>query len=216
MGTPTITFPKLLDKLQRSYGSPAPPHLSDPLELVIWENIAYLANDERRAEAFTSLKRNIGTRPSRFSLPSAARSLRSPRPAYFPDLSSEKLLTIARIAYEEFGSDLRSVLKKPLPQAKKALKKFPGIGRSGCREDTLVYPLLSVDGTRFERVASVVPSGFCQGAIQLFHNVSRGSGRDSPATPQGLRFPDPSPPVASPARSENMQTVDAALCRMSS
>ena len=34
----------------------------------------------------------------------------------FPDVSAEKLLSIAKIAYEEFDSDLRSVLKKPLPK----------------------------------------------------------------------------------------------------
>jgi hypothetical protein len=44
------------------------------------------------------------------------------------DVSAEKLLAIAKIAFQEFDSDLRSVLKKPLPQAKKALKRFPSIG----------------------------------------------------------------------------------------
>ena len=62
-GKPTITFSKLVDKLQQHYGAPAPPPSTDPLELIIWENIAYLANDKRRAEAFAILKRTIGTRP---------------------------------------------------------------------------------------------------------------------------------------------------------
>jgi hypothetical protein len=65
----TVTFSKLIDKRQQHYGSPAPPLSTDPLELVIWENIAYLANDKRRAEAFATLKQTIGTRPNRFSLP---------------------------------------------------------------------------------------------------------------------------------------------------
>jgi hypothetical protein len=34
-----------------------------------------------------------------------------------PDVSAEKLLTIAKITYEEFDSDLSVALKKPLPQA---------------------------------------------------------------------------------------------------
>jgi hypothetical protein len=62
-GKPTITFSKLVDKLQQHYGAPAPPPSTDPLELIIWENIAYLANDERRAAAFDTLIRSIGTRP---------------------------------------------------------------------------------------------------------------------------------------------------------
>lgn len=53
-GKPTITFSKVVDKLQQHYGAPAPP-LTDPLDLIIWENIAYLASDKRRAEAFDTL-----------------------------------------------------------------------------------------------------------------------------------------------------------------
>ena len=59
---------KLVDKLQQHYGAPAPPPSTDPLELIIWENIAYLANDKRRAEAFDTLKRTIGTRPEQIQM----------------------------------------------------------------------------------------------------------------------------------------------------
>jgi hypothetical protein len=45
-GKPTITFSKLVDKLQQHYGAPVPPPSTDPLELIIWENIAYLATPE--------------------------------------------------------------------------------------------------------------------------------------------------------------------------
>jgi hypothetical protein len=62
-GKPTITFSMLVDTLQQHYGAPAPPPSTDPLELLIWENIAYLASDKRRAEAFSTLKQTIGTRP---------------------------------------------------------------------------------------------------------------------------------------------------------
>ena len=41
MKAATIAFSKLVDKLQQHYGAPAPPPSTDPLELVIWENIAY-------------------------------------------------------------------------------------------------------------------------------------------------------------------------------
>jgi hypothetical protein len=61
----TVTFSKLFDALQQHYGCPAPPPSTDPLEIVIWENIAYLASDKRRAQAFATLQQTIGTRPSR-------------------------------------------------------------------------------------------------------------------------------------------------------
>jgi endonuclease III len=118
-GKPTITFSKLVDKLQHHYGPPPPPPSTDPLELIIWENIAYLTSDERRAEAFATLKRSIGTRPEQILAAKHAALTAIGKAGILPDVSAEKLLTIAKIAYEEFDSDLRSVLKKPLPQAKK-------------------------------------------------------------------------------------------------
>jgi endonuclease-3 len=126
-----MTFSKLVNTLQRHYGAPIPPPSTDPLELIIWENIAYLASDERRAAAFAALKRDIGTRPEQILAAKHAALAAIGKAGILPDVSAEKLLAIAKIAYEESDSDLPSVLKKPLPQAKKALKRFPSIGDPG-------------------------------------------------------------------------------------
>jgi hypothetical protein len=134
MGKPTITFSKLVDKLQRHYGCPAPPPSTDPLELIIWENIAYLASDKRRAEALASLQQTIGTHPKEILAAQHSALAAIGKAGKLPDISAEKLLTIAKIAYEEFDSDLRAAIKKPLPQAKKALKRFPGIGDPGAEK----------------------------------------------------------------------------------
>jgi endonuclease III len=115
----TVTFSKLVDKLQQHYGFPAPPPSTDPLELVIWENIAYLASDKRRAEAFATLKQTIGTRPEQILAAQHSTLAAIGKAGILPDVSAEKLLTIAKIAYEEFDSDLWTALKKPLPQAKR-------------------------------------------------------------------------------------------------
>jgi endonuclease III len=141
MGTPTITFSKLVDRLHQHYGSPAPPLTNDPLELIIWENFAYMANDERRAEAFATLKRSIGTRPEQILAAKHTALAAIGKAGILPDVSAEKLLTIAKIAYEEFNGDLRSVLKKPFLQAKKALKKFPSIGDPGAEKILLLTPI---------------------------------------------------------------------------
>ena len=144
----TITFSKLVDKLQQHYGPPAPPPSTDPLELVIWENIAYLASDKRRAEAFATLKQTIGTRPEQILAAQHSALAAIGKAGILPDVSAEKLLTIAKIAYEEFDSDLRAALKKPLPQAKKALKRFPSIGDPGAEKILLFtrsYPVMALD-----------------------------------------------------------------------
>jgi endonuclease III len=144
----SIALSKLVDRLQKHYGAPAPPRSTDPLELIIWENIAYLASDKRRAEAFATLKQTIGTRPEQILAAQNSALAAIGRAGILPDLSAEKLLTIAQIAYEEFDSDLRSVLKKPLPQAKKALKRFLSIGGPGAEKILLLtrsYPVMALD-----------------------------------------------------------------------
>ena len=145
---PTIAFSKLIDELQHHYGLPARPPSTDPLELIIWENIAYLANDEHRAATFDTLKRSIGTRPEQILAVKHSALAAIGKAGILPDISAEKLLAIARIAREEFDSDLRSVLKKPLPQAKKALRKFPSIGDPGAEKILLLtgsYPVMALD-----------------------------------------------------------------------
>jgi endonuclease III len=145
---PTITFSKLVDELQQHYGSPAPLPATDALELVIWENIAYLASDKRRAEAFSTLKQTIGTRPEQILTAKHSALAAIGEAGILPDISAEKLLSIAKIAFEEFDSDLSTVLKKPLPQAKKALKRFPSIGEPGAEKILLLtrsYPVMALD-----------------------------------------------------------------------
>ena len=148
IGSAMTTFSKLVNTLQRHYGAPAPPPSTDPLELIIWENIAYLASDNRRAEAFATLKQTIGTRPEQILAAQHSALAAIGKAGILPDVSAEKLLTIAKIAYEEFESDLRATLKKPLPQAKKALKRFPSIGDPGAEKILLFtrsYPVMALD-----------------------------------------------------------------------
>ena len=116
IGKPPSTFSKLVDKLQQHYGLPAPPPSTDPLELIIWENIAYLASDKRRAEAFATLKQTVGTRPEQILAAKHSALAAIGKAGILPDVSAEKLLSIAKIAFEEFDSDLSPVLKKPLPR----------------------------------------------------------------------------------------------------
>jgi hypothetical protein len=119
MFKPTITFSKLVDRLQQHYGLPAPPPSTDPLELIIWENIAYLASDVRRAEAFATLKRSIGTRPEQILAAKHSAPAAIGKAGILPDVGAEKLLSIAKIAFEEFDSDLCSVSRSHCPKRRK-------------------------------------------------------------------------------------------------
>ena len=69
---------KLVGRLRTKYGAPSPPPAKTAFELVAWEKVAYLASDEKRANAFALLRRKIGLTP-RFLLPPARRSVRPGR-----------------------------------------------------------------------------------------------------------------------------------------
>jgi hypothetical protein len=52
-----------IGSLEAFYGPLAKPAATDPLEMILWENIAYLADDARRAQAWETFRKHIGTTP---------------------------------------------------------------------------------------------------------------------------------------------------------
>jgi endonuclease III len=116
--------------------------------MVLWENVAYLADDHRRLNAFQTLKKRIGTEPGQILAASDEALFEVTRHGILADQFAQKLRLCAQIALEEFDGDLRPVLKLPLPKAKKALQKFPGIGEPGAEKILLFsrsYPVLALD-----------------------------------------------------------------------
>lgn len=143
-----ITLRKILERLQAHFGTQKPPKLVGPWEMILWENVAYLADDVRRRQAFQTLQKNVGTEPTEILSASDEALIEVTRQGIMPEQFAGKLRTCARIALEEFDGDLGPVLKLPIVKAKKALQRFPGIGEPGA-EKILVfnraYPLLALD-----------------------------------------------------------------------
>jgi endonuclease-3 len=145
---PRIALRQVAERLESHYGQPKAPKLDGPWEMVLWENVAYLADDERRQQAFQVLKKRIGTEPGRILSVSDEALLEVTRHGILAEQFAKKLRQCARIALEEFDGDLRPVLKLPLPKAKKALQKFPGIGEPGAEKILLftrIYAVLALD-----------------------------------------------------------------------
>jgi len=57
-------FPTDHRVLEKHYGRPQPPVQHDPFGLIIWENIGYLVEDDRRKIAFEELERTTGLEQS--------------------------------------------------------------------------------------------------------------------------------------------------------
>jgi endonuclease-3 len=143
-----IALPQVIGRLQAHYGEPKMPTLRGAWEMILSANVAYLADDDRRREAFLTLKKQVGTAPARILSASEAALLEVTRHGILADQFVQKLRKCAQIALEEFDGDLRHVLKLPFAKAKKALQKFPGIGEPGAERILLFthsYPVLALE-----------------------------------------------------------------------
>ena len=128
-------FKKLIAGLKRHYGEPALPPANGPFELVLWENACYLLPDERRAEVFEGLRRQVGLDPHKIQ--NANRDVLlalAKRGGMRPETRVFRWLEIARITIDQFDGDLSRVLTKPYAEAKRALKQFPNIGDPGAEK----------------------------------------------------------------------------------
>jgi endonuclease III len=143
-----LSFSRVIATLAQFYGEPDTPAVTDPFQMIVWENIAYLVNDTRRAGAFDELRRTVGLRPADIRKASHEALLSITSRGIVPENSIEKLRRIAEIADESFGDDLTSVLKKPVAAAKKDLRKFPSIGEAAAEKILLFnhkLPALAMD-----------------------------------------------------------------------
>ena len=147
--TSTVTpLGGILRALRRYYGKPEPPAVADPFAQILLENVAYLASDSRRTEAFRLLKKLTGLKPERILAASPASLQEIGGKGIMPANTAEKLREIAATALEEFGGDLSGVLRRPPKEAIRALKKFPSIGDPGAEKILLfsgALPVLALD-----------------------------------------------------------------------
>jgi len=149
MPAPRPNLDKIISQLAARYGEPQPPITTNPFELILFENVAYLVSDDRRAEAFKTLRKHAGTKPHEILAASHENILQATKLGGMrPEERVSRLKEIALIAMNEFGGDLKQVLKLPLPKAKQALRRFPSIGEPGAEKILLfarAYPVLALD-----------------------------------------------------------------------
>ena len=129
-----LTLAEAVKLLRKHYGPPAPPPSGDPFELILWENVAYLASPSRRREAFELLKSTVGTSPMAILAAGPGALERVTARGILKENFADKLRECAHLAVEDFGGDLRKVIRGPLSAAKKALRCFPGIGEPGAEK----------------------------------------------------------------------------------
>jgi endonuclease-3 len=143
-----ITLPLVIERLRSHYGPAKVPKPIGPWEMILWENVAYLADDVRRGKAFQTLLKRVGGEPAQIFSASDEALLEVTRYGILPEQFAAKLRKCAQIALEEFDGDLRPILKLPLAKAKKSLQRFPGIGEPAAEKILLFtrsYPVLALE-----------------------------------------------------------------------
>jgi endonuclease III len=105
----------IVERLRDVYGTPRA-EVTDPFEMILLENVAYLVDDARRRETFEKLRDEIGfanilTTP----VEKIARVIEGG--GMKPLMRAEKVIECARLA-KEIG----------VPLDRKALRRYPGVG----------------------------------------------------------------------------------------
>jgi endonuclease III len=125
---------RILSTLRKRYGRPEPPAAGrDPLALILWEMVAYLADDGTRRKAFERLRDRVGLAPMALlavSLPVLTAICRSGGPVQ-PGERAKRIKLIAALVLDEFGGDLSQVLRWDYTKAVRALRRFPSVGEPG-------------------------------------------------------------------------------------
>lgn len=143
-----IPFAALIDRLAQLYGEPAPPVVTEPFAMILWENIAYLASDAKRGEAFTELANKVGLTPAAIRKAKDSTLLAIASKGIVADNTVAKLRQAAEIARDSFGDKLEPILDNPLAAAKKDLRKFPAIGEPAAEKILLFnrrHPILALE-----------------------------------------------------------------------
>jgi endonuclease III len=136
--------------LAAHYGPQTAPPPKGPFEMIVWEIVAYLAGDDRRAGAFATLREHPGLSPEQILAAPLAVLETATRAggAIAARERAARLREAARLVVEQHGGDLAGVLHLPTQKAKRLLAAFPMIGEPGAEQILLftgAAPLLALE-----------------------------------------------------------------------
>jgi endonuclease-3 len=175
----------VVEKLEEIHGKPKPPNFAGPLEMILWENVVYLTDEDKRQAAFDTLRNQIGLEPAKILAASEDTLFAVTRSAgILPKNQVEKLRHIAQIAQNEFAGDLKPVLKQPLAQAKRSLKRFPGIGEPGAEKILLfcgAYPIFALESNGLRVLLRLGFGREQKSYAASYHSAQEAVGKESKA-----------------------------------
>ena len=125
---------QLTRALKRQHGWVPVPPPKTAFEWVLWENVAYLADDAQRMRAFELLRASVGLTPEAILGASNPALLAVTRHGIVAPLFARKLRQCAQLARDRFDGDVDRALSSDVTPAARQLLVFPGIGEPGAEK----------------------------------------------------------------------------------
>jgi endonuclease III len=156
----------LLAALRKQYGPIELPEPREPFALIVWENCAYLVDDERRAQTFEDLRKAVGITAQKL-LAAGAKKIEAAigKGGMQPPHRAAKVVRCAEIALTSADGDLAASLwALPEKPRRTLLKRFPGIADPGADKVLLLCgfsdaPALDSNGLRVLERLGLVATG---------------------------------------------------------
>ncbi len=190
MPAKSLRLPAVLDLLAQQHGEPSKPIPKTPLDWILWENVAYLVDDEKRAKAFAKLKKTVGLTAEKIDAADRETLLAvTVLGGMHPEARVDRLKDIASIALDLGGGDLTSVLDLPTPAARKALKRFPSIGDPGADKILVACgsgETLALDSNGLRVLVRVGFGAESKNYAAMYRSVVAAVSSDSPKDARGL------------------------------
>jgi endonuclease-3 len=125
------TLSEVLKAFQRLHGAPKRREPQGAFAMILYENASYLVPDDVRSRVFEALAKRVGIAPEQIlSAPSSVLKRVIAQGGMLVDQRARKLVRAAEIA-DALGEPLDAVVARSLPEARRVLKKMPGVGAPG-------------------------------------------------------------------------------------
>ena len=157
----TVKLAEIVDELEALYGPVKPPY-TQPFDIIIAENAAYLVDDAKRLEVFRRLANEVGIDPEQIleHKPKEIEAVIADG-GMLPAHRTEKVMKAARLAVKIGLDEIDRAIATDVRRAKKLLKQFPGVG------DPLADRILLFSGVQI----SLAPDS---NALRVLHRLGYG------------------------------------------
>ena len=182
---PKTPISKVLDVLEKAYGSAEPSFPTDPYEFLVWWYCGYPASDAACAKGWENLTRDVGVEPENLLKAKPAKLAAALKPGgMFPELRAERLKELAMRVQGELGGDLRATLAaSPVAKARKILKQFHSIADPGADRILLfggISPIAAVPSNCVHVPARILKGDDTQNYSSAYREAQRALAAEIP------------------------------------